>query len=132
VLPALAVLVVGDGMQCALSGVVRGAGAQAVAARFNLCAYYVVGLPFGIALAFGAHVGLVGLWVGLAVATNLQTVLLAVFLRRLDWRKTAAAVHAAQLAEAKAGAAAAAQGGMQLAAVGPRAEERRSLLDPGA
>jgi MATE family multidrug resistance protein len=82
VLPALTVLVVGDGMQCALSGIVRGAGAQAIAARFNLLAYYLIGLPFGITLAFGAKVGLIGLWSGLAVATNLQAALLAAFLYR--------------------------------------------------
>ena len=69
-------------MQCALSGIVRGAGAQAIAARFNLLAYYLIGLPFGITLAFGAKVGLIGLWSGLAVATNLQAALLAAFLYR--------------------------------------------------
>lgn len=127
VLPALAVLVVGDGMQCALSGVVRGAGAQAIAARFNLVAYYIVGLPFGATLAFAAHVGLRGLWIGLAVATNGQAAMLAAFLWRMDWRTCAAEAHAAQMAQAQTGGCEKAAA-TEMAALNGADEERQGLL----
>lgn len=107
VLPALVVLIYGDGTQAVLSGVVRGAGLQPSAARLNLLSYYVLGLPLGALLAFGFKLGLVGLWVGLAFATNFQTAALGVLLSRLDWDAQAvkAAADAAAAAEAAIAAA---------------------------
>ena len=125
-LPALVVLVFGDGCQCVLSGVLRGAGAQEVGARLNFCSYYLLGLPFGAALAFGAKVGLLGLWIGLALATNVQWMALAVFLRRMDWDEASAKAQAQAAAAGggKAGATAAEEG-TQLQ---PAGDERRGLL----
>jgi MATE family multidrug resistance protein len=133
VLPALVFLVFGDGCQCVLSGVVRGAGAQAVAARLNFVCYYCIGLPLGATLAFGARVGLVGLWTGLAVATNAQALALLLFLRRMDW---AAAAERAQAQAAGDGGG----GDVQLSAAkqqqrggaaSEEEDERRGLLASG-
>jgi len=88
--PCLSILVLGDGLQCVLSGAMRGAGCQAAAARINLVVFFMWGLPAGVLLAFPCRVGLLGLWVGLCLATNTQWIGLSVFLARLlDWQQAA-------------------------------------------
>lgn len=56
-----------DGMQVTLSGVLRGAGDARSSMVANLMGHWGIGVPVGCALAFGAGLGVVGLWVGLAV-----------------------------------------------------------------
>jgi MATE family multidrug resistance protein len=47
--------------------VLRGMGRPQIAALVNLVGYYVVALPLAYVLAFRAHLGLVGIWIALAV-----------------------------------------------------------------
>uniref|UniRef100_A0A452ZNE3 Protein TRANSPARENT TESTA 12 n=1 Tax=Aegilops tauschii subsp. strangulata TaxID=200361 RepID=A0A452ZNE3_AEGTS len=56
-MPILAMSVVFDGLQCVLSGVVRGCGQQKMAAFGNLGAYYLVGIPAAFFFAFVFHLG---------------------------------------------------------------------------
>lgn len=78
-----------DGMQSVLSGTARGCGWQKIAAVVNLGAYYLLGLPFGIILAFVFHIGGKGLWTGIIVALFAQALLLLVVALRTDWEKEA-------------------------------------------
>ncbi|CBI17786.3 unnamed protein product, partial [Vitis vinifera] len=56
------------GIQSVLSGVVRGSGKQKIGALVNLGAYYLVGVPLGVVIAFVYHGGGKGLWTGVIVS----------------------------------------------------------------
>jgi len=70
-----------DGTQAVATGVLRGAGDTRTPMISNLLGHWLLGLPVGYALCFGAGWGVVGLWVGLSLGLTLvATVLL------LAWR----------------------------------------------
>ncbi|KAM4583728.1 multidrug and toxin extrusion protein 1-like [Odontesthes bonariensis] len=69
------------------AGVLRGAGKQLIGAVCNLVGFYVVGFPIGVSLMFGANMGIVGLWTGLAIGVTLQAIFYIIFLCKLDWKK---------------------------------------------
>lgn len=74
---------VADGIQVAASGALRGLKDTRVPMLLTLVAYWLFGLPVGLALAFPLGVGPRGLWLGLAAALALAAVLLTVrFARR--------------------------------------------------
>ncbi|KAG1725060.1 MATE efflux family protein [Suillus paluster] len=68
ILPLVAVFQVFDGTSAVAGGILRARGKQFTGALLNLSAYYVIGIPFGIWLAFKKDMGLVGLWLGLTVS----------------------------------------------------------------
>ncbi|XAR51195.1 hypothetical protein NMG60_11005752 [Bertholletia excelsa] len=78
-----------DGIQSVLSGNARGCGWQKIAACINLGAYYLVGIPFGILLAFVYHIGGKGLWLGITVALFVQAMLLGIITLCTNWEKEA-------------------------------------------
>ncbi|KAK3437712.1 hypothetical protein EUGRSUZ_C02272 [Eucalyptus grandis] len=53
-----------DGIQSVLSGIARGCGWQKIGAVINLGAYYLLGIPVAVFLAFVCHFGGKGLWDG--------------------------------------------------------------------
>ncbi|XP_055513378.1 multidrug and toxin extrusion protein 2-like [Leucoraja erinacea] len=69
----------------AASGIVRGIGMQKVGAIANLMAFYIVGIPVGIALMFAAKIGILGLWAGLAISTFLLSAFFLTLIFRMDW-----------------------------------------------
>ncbi|XP_062887540.1 multidrug and toxin extrusion protein 2-like, partial [Mobula hypostoma] len=73
-------------------GIIRGIGMQKIGAIANLVVYYVIGIPVGISLMFAVKLGILGLWVGLAVSTFLLSVFALTVIFRMDW--TAAAEEA--------------------------------------
>lgn len=79
IMPLVATALVGDGVNGALAGAVRGAGRQGAAAALNLVAYWAIGIPCTAWLAFKAGLGLTGLWAGLAATTALQAAAMAAF-----------------------------------------------------
>merc|ERR1712008_59575 len=92
------------GNQAGLSGILVGAGKQGIAAPLIFTCYWLVGVPLGCMLAFGAfgmhpH-GLVGIWIGMLVAVLCHNVSFIVLIWRLDWEHTATRVssqmHAAE------------------------------------
>ncbi|GLU12951.1 hypothetical protein SLE2022_296040 [Rubroshorea leprosula] len=78
-----------DGLQCVLSGTVRGCGLQKIGAYINLGSYYLVGIPSAIVLAFMLHVGGRGLWLGIICALMVQVSSLLIILIRTNWDQEA-------------------------------------------
>ena len=63
----------------------RGMGKQKLVAGMNFVGFWVVGLTLGASLAFGAHVGVAGLWWGLLCGLTFTAILLVTMLLRTDW-----------------------------------------------
>ncbi|PON56814.1 Multi antimicrobial extrusion protein [Parasponia andersonii] len=76
-----------DGIQSVLSGTIRGSGRQKIGAFANLAAYYLIGIPIAILLAFVYHFGGKGLWMGIIVALFMQALGLAILTICTDWEK---------------------------------------------
>ena len=94
VLPWTAAAIVGDGVNGALGGCVRGAGRQESAALLNVFFYWALGIPASALLAFKFNQGVRGLWIGLAATTVVQCCAMATLVFRFDWRGEAAAAKA--------------------------------------
>ena len=58
-------------------GVLRGSGWQDIGAYVNLEAYYLVGVPVGVVLAFVVHLKGKGLWIGILTGSTVEAFLLA-------------------------------------------------------
>lgn len=100
VLPLVALFQLSDGLSGAAGGLLRGAGKSGIGAFINIIAYYVLGIPIGIAVAFtGPKWGLAGLWVGLTIALSSTGVLMSYVIWTMDWEK------ASDLARIRAGIA---------------------------
>jgi MATE family multidrug resistance protein len=69
------------------SGVARGSGLQNIGAYVNLGAYYLVGTPISVVLAFVLHLGGKGLWIGLVAGSTVQATLLALTTSFNNWQK---------------------------------------------
>ncbi|KAA8535497.1 hypothetical protein F0562_030500 [Nyssa sinensis] len=78
-----------DGIQSVLSGTARGCGWQKIGAFVNLGAYYLVGIPSAILLAFVYHIGGKGLWMGIIVALFVQALFLLIVTLCTNWDKEA-------------------------------------------
>jgi MATE family multidrug resistance protein len=73
-----------DGCQVAVSGVLRGSGDTVASMVANLVGHWFVGLPVGIALGYGLHLGAVGVWTGLATGLGAVAIaLVALWTRRI-------------------------------------------------
>ncbi len=71
-----------DGLQAVASGALRGAGDTRTSMVFTVIGHWFVGLPVGVACAWGFDLGPVGLWIGLTVGLATAGVSLTVrFLR---------------------------------------------------
>ncbi|KAJ4973858.1 hypothetical protein NE237_007032 [Protea cynaroides] len=84
-MPVLAVSNFLDGLQAVLSGTARGCGWQKIGAFINLGAYYLVGIPSAILLAFVLHIGGKGLWFGIICALCVQVLSLLIVTLRCNW-----------------------------------------------
>lgn len=85
VIPIVAYMLIGDGMNAVLAGVVRGCGQQAKGAAVNVVTYWCLGLPLSVFLAFPEHYGVPGLWSGLACTTTLQATVMSVLVHKFDF-----------------------------------------------
>jgi MATE family multidrug resistance protein len=79
ILPIAGAFQLADGTQGVAAGVLRGMGRPQIAALVNLLGYYAVALPLAYTLAFRMQLGLIGIWIALAVG------LLAVACAMLFW-----------------------------------------------
>ncbi|CAN4086639.1 unnamed protein product [Withania somnifera] len=78
-----------DGLQCVMSGAVRGFGWQKIGAIINLGSYYLVGIPSAVLLAFVLHIGGKGLWLGIICALVVQVSSLLFITLRVNWEQEA-------------------------------------------
>jgi len=81
-LPIAAAFQLFDGLQVVAAGVLRGTADTAWPSLLNFVGYWVLGLPVGAYLAFGAHEGPRALWWGLAGGLALVAVALLIRVRR--------------------------------------------------
>ncbi|CAL4924617.1 unnamed protein product [Urochloa decumbens] len=84
-LPVLAVSFVVDGLNGSLSGVITGCGKQKIGARVNLGAFYLVGIPLGVLLAFVFGLNGMGLWLGIVWGSISKLALLLWITLRTNW-----------------------------------------------
>ncbi|RLN19389.1 protein DETOXIFICATION 48-like isoform X2 [Panicum miliaceum] len=84
-LPIAGLCELGNCPQTAGCGVLRGSARPAIGARINLASFYLVGMPVGVALAFGARLGFAGLWLGLLAAQAACAVWMARAVVGTDW-----------------------------------------------
>ncbi len=66
-----------DGLQAVAAGALRGAGNTRFSLASNLVGHWLVGIPVGLVLAFGAGWGAVGLWWGLTSGLTFVALALA-------------------------------------------------------
>ncbi|EFN52900.1 hypothetical protein CHLNCDRAFT_54230 [Chlorella variabilis] len=80
-MPIFALTLPGDGTNCTLQGLLRGAGAQKLGAISNISSFWCFGIPLAYYLAFPKGLGIQGLWWGLfAVNTLVGSVMLTIAL----------------------------------------------------
>ncbi|CAN6319437.1 unnamed protein product [Urochloa humidicola] len=99
VLPILGLCELGNCPQTTGCGVLRGSARPKDGAHINLGAFYGVGTPVAVALAFWAGLGFRGLWLGLLAAQAACVAVMLVVISRTDWEKQA------ELAQVLAGVA---------------------------
>jgi len=68
IIPIVALFQVFDGLAGVAGGILRARGKQFTGAVLNLSAYYMLGIPAGVWLAFRRNLGLHGLWYGLTLS----------------------------------------------------------------
>lgn len=94
ILPLVALFQIVDGVNAVTGGALRARGKQSLGALVNVTAYYVIGIPLGIYLAFWWDMHLKGLWVGLSVALFYSAVVSVWVILRTDWAKEVLRVQA--------------------------------------
>jgi len=67
ILVLVALFQVADGTQVSTTGALRGLGNTRMAMIANLIGHYPIGFALGLLLCFGFNLGVVGIWIGLAV-----------------------------------------------------------------
>ncbi|RCV43188.1 hypothetical protein SEVIR_9G276900v4 [Setaria viridis] len=88
-LPILGISFFIDGLHSSLSGVLTGCGKQKVGAAVNLGAFYLLGIPMAVLLAFIFHLNGMGLWLGI-VSGSVTKLLFLVFISwSIQWDKEA-------------------------------------------
>ncbi|KAG2073873.1 MATE efflux family protein [Suillus decipiens] len=87
ILPFLALFQVPDFAGAVTSGILRARGKQFTGALLNLSAYYIIGIPLGLWLAFKQDMQLAGLWCGLTTALFYSSTLGIWICLRTNWKR---------------------------------------------
>uniref|UniRef100_A0A8R7P4D0 Protein DETOXIFICATION n=2 Tax=Triticum urartu TaxID=4572 RepID=A0A8R7P4D0_TRIUA len=99
VLPVLGMCELGNCPQTTGCGVLRGSARPKDGAHVNLAAFYGVGMPVALGLAFWSGMDFKGLWLGLLAAQAACVTVMLVVIGRTDWNRQA------ELAQVLAGVA---------------------------
>ncbi|RLN53229.1 hypothetical protein BBJ29_000522 [Phytophthora kernoviae] len=78
-----------DSLNCVIQGIYKGAGWQNVAAKTNVLAFYVVGIPLGALLAFRCNFGIEGLWIGFGMGITTAFTVCSTNLYHSSWEQMA-------------------------------------------
>ncbi|KAH9305458.1 hypothetical protein KI387_009862, partial [Taxus chinensis] len=70
-------------------GLLEDVDGKKLGAYVNLGAYYMVGVPAAVLLAFVLHGGGRGLWLGIISGLSVQTILLTIITSCTDWEQQA-------------------------------------------
>jgi len=103
VLPIVALFQVFDSTTAVTGGILRARGKQVLSALLNLSAYYAIGLPLSMWLAFSVNLGLYGLWLGLTVSLIYCAFFGTIIVLKTNWEYEVKKVMARLDEEAKAG-----------------------------
>ncbi|GMF43628.1 unnamed protein product [Phytophthora fragariaefolia] len=82
-----------DAINAVMQGVFRGTGRLMLGAYINLFAYFVIGLPAGVYLAFRMDLGVEGMWLGLTVGIFFGCVVSFVKICETNWKSMADAAR---------------------------------------
>ncbi|CAI5723522.1 unnamed protein product [Peronospora destructor] len=82
-----------DAINAVMQGVFRGTGRLTLGAYINLFAYFVIGLPFGVYLAFRMDMGVEGMWLGLTAGIFFGCVVSFVKICKTNWKGIADAAR---------------------------------------
>ncbi|RLN62383.1 hypothetical protein BBJ28_00021788 [Nothophytophthora sp. Chile5] len=82
-----------DALNAVMQGVFRGTGRLMLGAYINLFAYFVIGLPFGVYLAFRMEMGVEGMWLGLTAGIFFGCIVSLVKIWETDWHSMADAAR---------------------------------------
>ncbi|CDK29618.1 unnamed protein product [Kuraishia capsulata CBS 1993] len=80
-----AIYQVNDSLSCMSGGVLRGQGRQHIGGWLNLFSYYFLALPVAFLCAFGFHMELFGLWIGMVIALFFISISQSYFVLTADW-----------------------------------------------
>ncbi|KAJ6184561.1 hypothetical protein N7519_005862 [Penicillium mononematosum] len=87
-LPLGAVLQIPDAMATSLNSLLRAVGRPDLGSYVQLSIYYLVGLPLGIAFAFGLGWSVLGLWCGILIGQSIIVLIEGFyFWKMVDWAK---------------------------------------------
>ena len=84
-LPLISLTEWGSGMSFVLGGILRACNRGKYELFANFGCYWFVGIPLGFFLGFALHMGVIGFWIGLATAAQLQFIVLALVVRQLNF-----------------------------------------------
>ncbi|KAI3829501.1 hypothetical protein L1987_03626 [Smallanthus sonchifolius] len=88
-LPIIGLAEVGNALQTAACGVLTGSARPKVGVKINIAAFYLVGLPMSIVLAFMFKLGYQGLWLGMVASQGACALLMVYTMIKTDWRDQA-------------------------------------------
>ncbi|XP_024980786.1 protein DETOXIFICATION 53-like [Cynara cardunculus var. scolymus] len=88
-LPVTGLAEVGNSPQTAACGALTGSARPKVGVRINIAAFYLIGLPLSIILAFVLKIGYRGLWLGLVASQAACASLMVYTLVKTDWKDQA-------------------------------------------
>lgn len=94
VIPIMALFQLADCICGIASGILRGSGHQGRSATINVTAYYMLGIPISLFLAYGSpNWALDGLWWGLTIALIYGAIFSVLSVIRLDWNTAVSRVN---------------------------------------
>ncbi|CAH0478848.1 unnamed protein product [Peronospora belbahrii] len=78
-----------DSLNCVIQGIYKGAGWQDMAAKTNVLAFYVIGIPLGALLSFYFDIGIEGLWIGFGIGITTAFTVCSTNLYYASWEQMA-------------------------------------------